>query len=92
MRKNTLTEVRELIKSLGRSDDLKVAYKKYGDLVDNHFYTITSIKTGLCYEVTMSVDSGFLNVQTFENSRLPFYEIDMILSLDKVLERMRNDD
>lgn len=92
MRENTLQQVRDAIVALGRSEDLKVAMKKYGDKVDSHFYTITSIKTTMCYEVTMSKESGFLSVRTFEGSRLPYYDVEMILSLDKVLERMRQND
>ena len=92
MKKNTLNQVKDLIIALGRENDLKVAMKKYGNEISHDYYVITSSKPELCYEVTMSKASGFLHVRTFEGSRLPYYEVEMILSLDKTLERMRNND
>ena len=89
MHKNTIEEIREVVNSLGRND-LEIVTDKFShNFYTTHYYKIKCTTEGLKYEATMSYENGFLNVRTEEGSRLPFFEVSMLLALDKILERMR---
>ena len=91
-KKNTLSQVRDVVSSLGRCD-LRVSRKYPKDKEMKDFYTIECLdsENKVKWDATFSLDNGFLYITT-DNRAIMYSEIDMISSLDKVLERMRKND